>query len=238
MKLLILLVFICYIGIISSAVTPCKRKTYERLSIDNAALLLVDHQTGLANGIRDKSENDFRSALLALAKIAKLFNLPTIITTSNPNGPNGPYIQDIIDTFTNDSAIIIDRPGEINAMDNAEFYTAVKAMNRTKFIVSGIVTEVCVAFVTLSLLQEGYAVYAALDSSGTYSEDAKWAAIDRMVHAGVIPITWFAIASELQLDWRNETGSEFAAIVGTHLPWYGHLISSYQSVYDQYNEDA
>jgi len=200
-------------------------RQYERLSMDNAAVLLVDHQTGLALGVRDKSQNDFRSALLALAKLANLFDLPTIVTTSRPNGPNGPYIPEVLELLNN--ATVINRPGEINAMDNQEFFDAVKATGRTKFIVSGIVTEVCVAFVAFSLLQEGYDVYVALDSSGTYDERAQNIAIERMVHAGVQPMTWFAIACELQGDWRNSTGEGFTQIVSENLPWYGYLISSW-----------
>jgi nicotinamidase-related amidase len=197
----------------------------ERLSMDNAAVLLVDHQTGLANGVRDKSQNDFRSALLALAKLANLFDLPTIVTTSRPNGPNGPYIPEVLELLNN--ATVINRPGEINAMDNQEFFDAVKATGRTKFIVSGIVTEVCVAFVAFSLLQEGYDVYVALDASGTYDERAQNIAIDRMVHAGAQPMTWFAIACELQGDWRDSTGEGFTQIVSENLPWYGYLINSW-----------
>jgi len=193
--------------------------------MDNTAVLLVDHQTGLALGVRDKSENDFKSALLALAKLANLFDLPTIVTTSRPNGPNGPYIPEVLELLNN--ATVINRPGEINAMDNQEFFDAVKATGRSKFIVSGIVTEVCVAFVAFSLLQEGYEVYVALDSSGTYDERAQNIAIERMVHAGVQPMTWFAIACELQGDWRNSTGEGFTQIVSENLPWYGYLISSW-----------
>jgi hypothetical protein len=200
-------------------------RAYERLSMDNAAVLLVDHQTGLALGVRDKSENDFKSALIALAKLANLFDLPTIVSTSRPNGPNGPYIPEVLEILNN--ATVINRPGEINAMDNQEFFDAVKATGRSKFIVSGIVTEVCVAFVAFSLLQEGYDVYVALDSSGTYDERAQNIAIERMVHAGIQPMTWFAIACELQGDWRNSTGEGFTQIISENLPWYGYLISSW-----------
>jgi len=220
-----IMIMILLVGWIYSQEAAAEPRLYDRLSMDNAAVLFVDHQTGLALGVKDKSENDFKSALLALAKIAKLFDLPTIVTTSRPNGPNGPFIPEVLGIL--DNATVINRPGEINAMDNMDFFNAVKATGRTKFIVSGIVTEVCVAFVAFSLLQEGYEVYVALDSSGTYDPRAQNIAIERMVHAGIQPMTWFAIASELQGDWRNSTAEGFTEIISEYLPWYGYLISSW-----------
>jgi nicotinamidase-related amidase len=200
---------------------------YTRLANNNTAILLVDHQTGLANGILDQSQIEFKNNLLALAKIAKLFEVPVIVSTSNQDGPNGPYLQDILDELPN-NYVIIHRQGEINAWDNQDFMDAVLDTGASKFIVSGIVTEVCVAFVALSLRQEGYDVYAALDSSGTYSYLASQSGKDRMIQAGVIPMTWFAIACEFQGDWRNEDTVEgFTEILRVHLPWYSNVMESW-----------
>jgi nicotinamidase-related amidase len=71
-------------------------KSTDRLTPDNTALLLVDHQTGLANGVTDQSIPEFRTAVAALAATAKLFNLPAIITTSAADGPNGPLLPEIL----------------------------------------------------------------------------------------------------------------------------------------------
>ncbi len=55
---------------------------YHRLSRDNAAVLLVDHQSGLISLVQDFSPGEFKNNILALADIAKFFRLPTILTTS------------------------------------------------------------------------------------------------------------------------------------------------------------
>ena len=88
-------------------------------------------------------------------------------------------------------------------------------------------TEVCVTFVALSAVKAGYEVYAVIDASGTWSKLVQEVAIARMVQAGVVPMTWVAVAAEMQADWRNVTGQALAQIMGVHLPFYGNLLGSF-----------
>ena len=74
-------------------------KPYTRLDKDNAAVLLVDHQTGLLSLVRDIDPDKFRNNVLALADLAKYFKLPTILTTSFEDGPNGPIMRELKDMF-------------------------------------------------------------------------------------------------------------------------------------------
>lgn len=132
-------------------------KPYVRLDKDNAAVLLVDHQTGLLSLVRDIDPDKFKNNVLALADLAKYFNLPTILTTSFEDGPNGPLVPELKETFP--KAPYIARPGQINAWDNEEFVKAVKATGKKQLIIAGVVTEVCVAFPALSAIAEGYEVF-------------------------------------------------------------------------------
>lgn len=131
----------------------------------------------------------------ALSMIAKLFNLPTIISTSKKEGPNGPTVPYILDIIPN--ATIISRPGEINAWDNEEFKSAVESLGVKKLIIAGVSTDVCLTFLTLSVLDAGYDAYAVIDSSGTFSPMMSDLAVLRMVQAGAVPMTWFAVGCEL-----------------------------------------
>ncbi len=140
---------------------------YNRLDKDNAAVLLVDHQTGLLSLVRDQDPDKFKNSVLALADLAKYFNLPTILTTSFEDGPNGPLVPELKETFPD--APFIARPGQINAWDNEEFVKAVKATGKKQLIIAGVVTEVCVAFPALSALEEGYEVFVITDASGTFN---------------------------------------------------------------------
>jgi len=199
-------------------------KPYVRLDKDNAAVLLVDHQSGLINITRDFNPDQLKNRVIGLGHLAKFFNLPVVLTTSFENGPNGPIVPELVELFPD--APFIARPGQINAWDNEDFVKAVKATGKKQLIIAGVVTEVCVAFATLSALAEGYEVFVIADASATFDEISRQAALDRMQAAGAQILTWFAAAGELQRDWRNDMEG-FAGILGPHIAPYSNLIQSF-----------
>ncbi|MBD3896295.1 hydrolase [Halomonas sp. ML-15] len=197
---------------------------YHRLDKDDVALLLVDHQAGLLSLVRDFSPDDFKNNVLALADIAKFFDIPTILTTSFEDGPNGPMVPELVETFPD--APYFARPGQINAWDNEEFVAAIKATGKKQLLIAGVVTEVCVAFPTLSALEEGYEVFVVTDASGTFNKTTRDAAWDRMSQAGAQLVTWFGAGCELHRDWRNDIEG-FGGLLSSHLPAYANLMQSY-----------
>jgi len=72
-------------------------------------------------------------------------------------------------------------------------------------------------------------VYAVIDASGTWNKLVQEVAVQRMVQASVVPITWVAVAAELQADWRRPTGRGLAQVMGEYLPFYGNLMTSHLS---------
>ncbi|WP_237056631.1 isochorismate family cysteine hydrolase YcaC [Microbulbifer sediminum] len=201
-------------------------KPYIRLEKDNAAVLLVDHQTGLCSLVRDIEPDKFKNNVLALTDLAKYFQLPTILTTSFEDGPNGPLMPEIKDSFPD--APYIARPGQINAWDNEDFVKAVKASGRKQLIIAGIVTEVCVAFPALAAIEEGFEVFVVTDASGTFDPFTRHSAWGRMAAAGAQLMTWFGVACELHRDWRNDVEG-LARLLADHIPDYANLISSHDS---------
>lgn len=199
----------------------------ERFTPENSALLLVDHQTGLANGIQDQSIPEFLIQLTSLLKIGRIFKLPTVITTSAVDGPNGPIMPVVTQTLPD--ATIVHRPGEINAWDSREFVDAVKATGRKNLIVAGVSTEVCATFVGMAAVAAGYNVQIIIDACGTWNKLVQEVAIARMVQAGVVPNTCVAIGAELQADWRNPTGQEFGMMMCEQLPFYANLMGSFMA---------
>ncbi|MCF7643793.1 hydrolase [Bacillus subtilis] len=202
-------------------------KPYNRLDKDNAAVLLVDHQTGLLSLVRDIDPDKFKNNVLALADLAKYFNLPTILTTSFEDGPNGPLVPELKELFPN--APYIARPGQINAWDNEDFVKAVKATGKKQLIIAGVVTEVCVAFPALSALTEDFEVFVVTDASGTFNEITRHSAWDRMSANGAQLMTWFGLACELHRDWRNDVEG-LGTLFANHIPDYRNLINSYNTV--------
>jgi len=129
---------------------------YNRLSMNDTAILLIDHQVGLQSLVKDFDTVGFQNNVLALASIAKELNLPVVITASVPEGPNGPLMPEILEMFPD--VAVVARHGEVNAWDNPEFHAAVKKTGRKQLVMAGIVTDVCVAFPALSAIEEGYQV--------------------------------------------------------------------------------
>jgi nicotinamidase-related amidase len=201
-----------------------------RLSVDDAAVLLIDHQAGLLSLVQDYSPDEFRNNVLALADTAKHFRLPTILTTSFENGPNGVVMPELKAAFPD--APFIPRPGQINAWDNEDFVAAIKKTGRSQLIMAGVVTDVCVTFPALCAVAEGYQVFVVVDASGTFSKSVRDAALMRMTQAGVIMVNWFAVACELARDWRNDMEG-LAGLLGGHLPAYRNLITSYNALTDK-----
>ncbi len=197
---------------------------YTRLSKNDAAVLLVDHQAGLISLVQDFSPGEFKNNVLALADIAKYYKLPTILTTSFENGPNGPLVPELKEMFPD--APYIPRPGQINAWDNEDFVKAVKDTGRQQLIIAGVVTDVCVAFPTLSALEAGYNVFVVTDASGTFNEAVRQAAWTRMANAGAQLMNWFSVASELHRDWRTDIEG-LGNLLANHIPAYRNLITSY-----------
>jgi len=201
-----------------------KAPTYNRLDRDNAAVLLVDHQTGLLSLVRDIDPDKFKNNVLALADLAKYFELPTILTTSFEDGPNGPLVPELREVFPD--APYIARPGQINAWDNEDFVEAVRATGKKQLIIAGVVTEVCVAFPALSALEEEFEVFVVTDASGTFNELTRHSAWDRMSAGGAQLMTWFGVACELHRDWRRDIEG-LGELFSNHIPDYRSLIDSH-----------
>ncbi|KAJ7660198.1 Isochorismatase hydrolase [Mycena polygramma] len=169
---------------------------FVRIDKDDCMLLVVDHQIGLFQLVRDFGPDEYRNNILAHAALGKLYNLPTILTTSAETG-------------------------EVDAWDNPDFQAAVKATGKKQVIVAGITTDVCTTFLALSLIQEGYTVFANADASGTSSAKTAADANARMRAAGVHVLSQFAVGNDLMRDWRNTPGSLQV------LPYYDTYFTQY-----------
>jgi nicotinamidase-related amidase len=197
---------------------------------NNAAMLLIDHQSGLFQTIGDMPMPVLRNHAAALAKMASLAKLPVITTASVPQGPNGPLIPEIHANAPH--ATYVARKGEINAWDNPDFVAAVKATGRKQLIIAGTITSVCMAFPAIAAVQDGYQAFAVVDASGTYSKMAQEITLARIVQAGVVPMDTAAVASELQRTWNRTDAQEWANVYAKIFPAYQLLIESYLKAQD------
>jgi nicotinamidase-related amidase len=199
----------------------------DTLTPHNSVVLLVDHQVGLANWIRDQSPVEFKNAVLGLAETAKTLGIPTILTTSRDFGPNGQILPELKQLFPD--VPIIRRTGTINAYRWPQFREALEATGRKKVIIAGVSTTTCLQFLALDMVADGYEVYGVLDASGSESQIAREAAIATLSTRGVQIRTWFSVAAELVADWRRDEAAGWALAVGPvrerEVAW-GHLLDT------------
>jgi nicotinamidase-related amidase len=192
----------------------------------DVAMLLIDHQSGLFNLVKDMPVAELRNNIIALAKVATLLKIPVITTASVPEGPNGPVIPEIQQFAPH--AKYVARQGQINAWDVPMFVKAVEETKRKTLVMTGTLTSVCLAFPAICAVEAGYKVYAVVDASGNWSKMATDLTIARLVQAGVTPIDTFAVVGELQQTWNRPDALEYARLFGEHiLPSYRLLMESH-----------
>jgi nicotinamidase-related amidase len=189
--------------------TKIPTRYQERLTSDNAALLLIDHQVGLFTGVRDIPVAELKHNVVALAKAAKVLGVPTIVTATSPE-MWGPIIPELTEALHGTPIIV---RTTVNAFDDDRFAKAVEAAGRKKLIIAGVSTEVCLALPAIHATGVGYDAYAVIDASGTFSETKRVTGLLRMVQAGVIVTDYATVAVEILKDNASpKAGDLYAAL--------------------------
>lgn len=185
------------------------------LTPDNCVLVLIDHQPFQFANLHSHEPTMVVNNVIGLAKVAKVFSVPTILTTVLEER-GGLLIKGLQDVFPEQKPI--DRTF-INTWEDPHVVDAVKATGRKKVVMAALWTEICLAMPVIQALGEGWEVYIVTDASGGVSAEAHDMAVRRMVQAGAIPITWMAVAAELQRDWAREDSA--AALATEALAQHG-----------------
>lgn len=196
------------------------------LDPNDTVVLLLDHQTGLFQTVKDVPVRDLRANTVALAKIATQAKMPIIYTASEPGGTNGPIMEELAAAAP--GAKYVARKGEVSAWDNADFVKAVEATGRKTLVMAGVWTSVCVAFPALQAKADGYRVYAVMDASGDVSQMAHDATLARMAQAGIIPVTTNTILSESHRTWNRPDAAQWGALYAELVPNYHAVVESYR----------
>ena len=191
-------------------------KTDYLLTPENSALVLIDYQPMLVDGVKSQSKETLINNVVAIAKTAKLFELPIVLSSVGVEaGYQEPTISEIQALLPD--VKIIDR-STTNAMEHEGFRAAVEATGRRKLIMGALWTEICLVYPALDLLREEYEVYAVSDAMGGTSVDAHERGMQRMIQAGAVPITWEAVMAELGRLAKGDYVGTFVEIMQEHLP--------------------
>jgi len=192
----------------------------EVLTPQNSQLIFIDHQPQMAFGVQSIDRQTLKNNTVALAKAAKVFDVPTTITTVETESFSGHTYPELLAVFPD--APLLERTS-MNSWDDQKVRDALKKNGRKKIIVAGLWTEVCNTTFALSAMHDAdYEIYMVADASGGTTKEAHDYAMQRMIQAGVVPMTWQQVLLEWQRDWKNrDTYDAVMNLVKEHSGAYG-----------------
>jgi nicotinamidase-related amidase len=189
------------------------------LTPQNSTVIFIDHQPQMLFGVASIERQTLVNNTVALAKSAKAFKVPTILTAVESESFSGYIWPQLLDVFPNRKPI---ERSTMNSWEDPKFVAEVERIGRKKLVMAALWSEVCLAFPALQAMEAGYEVYAVVDASGGTSAVAHDMAIQRIVQAGAVPVTWQQVLLEYQRDWaRKETYNDVLEIVKEHSGAYG-----------------
>jgi nicotinamidase-related amidase len=198
------------------------------LTPDNCVVVLIDHQPFQLANVNSHEPTMVINNVTGLAMTAKAYGIPTVLTTVREE--SGGYIfKGIQDIFPEQKPI---NRTYINAWEDKRVVEAVKKTGRKKIVFAALWTEMCLAMPAIQAMGDGYDVYVVTDASGGVSVEAHEMAIRRLVAAGAQPITWLAMAGELQRDWARtkyladvaRIFANYAGATGVAVAWETQLL--------------
>jgi len=171
------------------------------LTEDNHVLVMIDHEGQMAFAVQSHTIESIRNNIGIVAAASKLFEIPTIITTVAERQFSGPIFPEIREYYP-DETTYIDRT-TMNSWEDVRLVEAVEAKGKKRIVMAGLWTEVCNLTASLSALEDGYEVYVIMDACGGVSKEAHDMSVERMIQAGVVPMTSMQYMLEIYRDWAK-----------------------------------
>jgi nicotinamidase-related amidase len=185
----------------------------ERFTGANAVMLLIDHQIGTMSWVRSAPLDEIKRNTLVLAKAARALNMPVILTSSMEEHVQGPLMPELQAILPEAFAARVKRVGVVDAMDDENFASAVRATGRKNLLMAGITTDVCVVYPAITAVQQGYSVQVVVDACGSPSKIADDVALRRMEKAGVTLTSTNQAIAELARKWTTPEGGKLIEIL-------------------------
>jgi nicotinamidase-related amidase len=197
-----------------------KERKLDLLTDKNSVLVLVDYQPSMLKSVSSGDKTIIKNAAICAAKAANILGVPVVLSSINPKF-NGEFFPEITKLFPKQEVFARKIPS-FDAFEDDRNWNAVKKIGRKKLVISGLWTSMCFAYTALHALKEGYEVYGLIDAAGDSTPDAHKYGVERMLQAGVIPITVESLVSEWMHDWQNpkagelvkEVYSKYGAMIG------------------------
>jgi len=164
---------------------------------------MIDFQSQMAFATKSIDPVALRNNAALVSQAAAGFKVPTILTTVAETSFSGPMFSEVTEPFAGQA--MLDRTS-MNCWEDAAVIAEVNRIGKPRIVLGGLWTGVCIVGPALSALDQGFEVCVIADACGDVSAEAHDRAMDRMVQAGVQPMTSMQYLLELQRDWaRAET---------------------------------
>lgn len=179
----------------------------------DSALLLIDHQIGTMQLIKNIPLDRVVKNTLALAKTAKILGIPVLLTSSQEEMLQGPLMPELVKLLPEENKVRVRRAGIADAWTDPNFKGAVESMGRRNLIMAGVTTDVCLVFPAINAVAAGYNVQAVMDASGSPYEVSEELARRRMAANGVVLTATVTIIAELAQDWSRPEGEKLKGVL-------------------------
>jgi nicotinamidase-related amidase len=185
-----------------------------RFNPDETFMLLIDHQEGTLDFVRNVPRAGIVKNARALARVANALDMPVVLTSSQEDRAQGPLISDLQEILPEAYAQRVRRGGIANAWDDPDFNTAVvkAADGRRNVILAGVTNDVCSVMPAISMTEDGYTVKVVQDAGGSINSTAENVAVRAWERAGALTTTTGALIAELAVDWSTPRGGALAVV--------------------------
>lgn len=184
-----------------------------KFTVENAAMLLIDHQQGTIKLARNLPYEEIVQNTRALARTAVESGMPLVLTSSMEDHFQGLLLDDLQELAPEAYNKRIKRPGVVDCWEYDEYKNAVLATGRKKLIMAGLTNDVCIVYPAISAIEDGFEVQVVVDAGGSPTTLADETALRRMEKHGVTLTSTNQVMAELANSWSEGVGQTIQTIM-------------------------
>jgi nicotinamidase-related amidase len=184
-----------------------------KFTVDNAVMLLIDHQRGTLKLARNIAHEEIIQNMRALARTAVETGMPLVLTSSMEDHFQGLLLEDLRQIAPEAYEKRVKRPGVVDCWEYGPYKAAVEATGRKKLILAGLTNDVCIVYPAISAVEDGYEVQVVVDAGGSPTPLADETARRRMEHHGVTLTSTNQVMAELANSWSQGSGETIQKIM-------------------------
>jgi nicotinamidase-related amidase len=182
------------------AITATPTPGAKLLTPKDHTLVLIDFQSQMAFATNSIDPVLLRSNAGLVASAAAGFGASTILTTVAAKSFSGPMFDEVTAPFPGQA--LLDRTS-MNTWEDAAVIQRINDIGKTRIVLAGLWTSVCIVGPALSAIDQGFEVFVIADACGDVSAEAHTRAMERMIQAGAQPMTSLQYLLEMQRDWAR-----------------------------------